>query len=78
MCEYVSTKMVASVFSYMGDVQLQDFLSFMRNQIEWHLDMKLDKTNEERTTLWVRAKPGMVYELRREFKLFLSTLEIRE
>lgn len=78
MCEYVSTKMVASVFSYMGDLQLRAFLSFMRNQIEWHLAMKSTEANEERKTLWVRAKPGMVYELKHEFKLFLSTLEIRE
>lgn len=78
MCEYVSTKMVASVFSYMGDLQLQVFLSFMRNQIEWHLAMKSTEINEERTTSWVREEPGMVYELRCEFKLFLSTPEIRE
>lgn len=40
--------------------------------------MKSEKANEEITTLWVRAEPGMVYELRCEFKLFLRTPEIRE
>jgi len=40
--------------------------------------MKSAEANEERTSLWVRAKPGIVYELKREFKLFLSTPEIRE
>ena len=70
--------MVASVLSYMGDLQLRAFISFMRNQIEWHLAMQLAEVNEERMTLWVRAEPGMVYELRREFKLFLSTPEIKE
>lgn len=78
LCDYVNMKMVASVFSYMGDLQLQAFLSFMRNHIDWHLAMKSVEANEERTILWVRAKSGMVYELRHEFKLFLSTPEIRE
>lgn len=50
----------------------------MRNQIEWHLAMKLIESNKERTTIWVRAEPMMVYELRDEFKLLLSTPNIRE
>lgn len=62
----------------MGDLQLRAFLSFMRNQIEWHLAMKSTETNEERATLWVREELGMLYELRREFKLFLSTSGVRE
>jgi len=70
--------MVLSVFSYMGYLQLSTFLSFMRNQIEWHLDMKSAEANEERTTLWIRVKPRMVYELRHEFKLYLSTPKIIE
>lgn len=78
MCEYVSTKMVASVFSYMGYLQLWAFLSFMRNQIEWNLAMKSAETNEERRVSWVIEELGMVYELGCEFKLFLNTLEIRE
>lgn len=56
MCEYVSTNMVASVFSYMGDLQLWVFLSFMRNKIEWNLSMKLVQTNEERVVLWVKVE----------------------
>lgn len=40
--------------------------------------MKSTKINDERTTLWVRVEPRMVYELRCEFKLFLSTPEIKE
>jgi len=78
MCEYVGTKMVASVFSYMGDFNLQAFLLFTRNQIEWHMAMKSTKTNDERVVLWVRAEPGMVYELRHEFKMFLSTSGVME
>ena len=49
--------MVVSVLSYMGDLQVWAFLSFMRNQIEWHLAKKIAETNEERTTLGVRAEP---------------------
>ena len=78
MCEYVSTKMVAIVFSYMGDLQLWAFLSFMRNQIKWHLAMKLAETNEERVDLWVREEPRMIYELRHEFKLFLIAPRVKE
>lgn len=78
MCEYVNTKMVESVFSYMGDLQLWVFLSLMRNQIEWNLAMKLAGTNEERAVLWVREKSGTVYETRCESKLFLSTPGVRE
>lgn len=63
MCEYVSTKMVASVLSFMGNFQLWVFLSFMRNQIRWQLAKKIVEANEENTTLWVKAEPGMTYEL---------------
>lgn len=77
MCEYVSMKMVVSFLSNMEDLQLQAFLSFMRNQYKWHLAKKSAEANEERTTLWVRAKPGMAYELHHEFKLFLNTPKIR-
>lgn len=78
ICGYVSTQMVACVLSYMGDLQLWAFLSFMRNQIEWHLAKKTTKTNEERTILWVRAEPWMTHELQREFRLFLRTPKIRD
>jgi len=61
MCEYVRTKMVLSVLSYLGDLQLCAFLSFMRNQIEWHLTKKPIETNKERKTLWVRDELGMAY-----------------
>lgn len=78
MCEYVSTKMVVSVLSYMGDLQLRAFLLFMRNQIEWHMVKKTVETSEERTTLWVSVERGMTYELQREFRIFLTTPKIRE
>lgn len=39
---------------------------------------KTTEANEERTSLWVRAEPGMAYELQQEFKLFLSTPKIKE
>lgn len=56
ICEHVSTNMVESVFSYMGDLQLQAFLSFMRNQIKLHLAKKSADTNEERATLWTKEE----------------------
>lgn len=62
MCEHVSTRMVVSVLSFMLDLQLWAFLSFMRNQIEWQLAKKTIETNEERIALWVRVEPGMDYE----------------
>ena len=67
ICEHVSMQMIVIVFPYMGGLQLRAFVSFMRNHIEWHLAIKSMETNEEKTTLWVRAEPGRVAELRREF-----------
>ena len=64
ICEHVSMQMVVTVFSYMGDLQLRAFVSFMKNQIEWHLAIKSMETNEEKTTLWVRAEPGWAVDLR--------------
>lgn len=56
-------KMVVSVLSYMGYLQLESFLSFMTNQAEWHLAKKTIETNEERIALWVKVEPGMAYEI---------------
>ena len=58
ICEHVSMQMIVTIFSYMGDLQLRAFVSFMRNQIEWHLTIKSMETNEEKKTLWVRAELG--------------------
>lgn len=63
MCEHVRTRMMASVISFMGDLQLWAFLLFMRNQIEWQLAKKKIKTNEEKIAMWVRVEPGMAYKL---------------
>ena len=78
ICEHVSVQIIVTIFSYMGDLQLRAFVSFMRNQIEWHLAIKSMETNEEKTALWVRAEPGQAAKLRREFKRMLSTLGIKE
>ena len=64
ICEHVSMQMIVTVFSYMGDIQLRAFVSFMRNQIEWHLVIKSMETDEEKTTLCIRLEPGQVAELR--------------
>ena len=77
-CENISMYMVATVLSYMGDVQLHVFISFMKNQIEWHPNVKSMETNEKKTTLWIREELGRATELRREFKFFLSTPGLRE
>lgn len=63
MGEYLSMKMVESVLSFMGDLQLRAFLLFMRNQIEWKLDRKTTEANDEETSLWVKDEPGMAYKL---------------
>jgi len=76
ICENASLHMVACIFSYMGDLQLRDFISFMINQIEWHLAVKLDDTNEGKASLWIRVELGMDTEFRGDFKLFLSILDI--
>lgn len=34
ICEYASLHMVVCILSYMGDLQLCIFISFMRNQVE--------------------------------------------
>lgn len=70
--------MVSHFFSYMGDLQLHAFNSFMRNQIEWNLAMKLVDTNKEKVALWIRTELGMATELRHDFKRFISTLDVRE
>ena len=78
ICEHTSIQMVATVLSYMGDLQLRAFVSFMRNQIEWNLSTKSMETNEEKIALWIRVEPRRDVELRREFKKILSTPGIRE
>ena len=47
ICEHVSMHMVVNILSYMGDLQLCAFISFMKNQIEWHMAMKSGEANEE-------------------------------
>ena len=64
ICKHVSMQMVVTVFSYMGDLQLHAFVSFMKNQIEWHLAIKSMDANEEKMALWVQAEPGWATELR--------------
>ena len=78
ICEHASMQMVVTIFSYMGDLQLQAFVSFLRNQIEWHMSTKSMDANEENTTLRIRAEPGWAAELRWEFRNILSTPGIRE
>ena len=53
ICENVIFQMVVTIFSSTGDFQLRAFVSFMRNQIEWHLSTKSMDDNEENTTLWI-------------------------
>lgn len=76
--EHVSMKMVVTIFSYMGDLQLRAFMSFMRNHIEWHLSTKSMDANEENTTLRIWVEPGRAAALRQEFRIILSTTMIRE
>ena len=57
---------------------MRDFLSFMKNQIEWNLAIKSMEANEENMALWVREESGWASELRREFKRMLSTPRIKE
>lgn len=73
MCEHVSMRMVASFLSSMGYLQLQAFLSFMRNQIERKLAKKTTETNEEKITLWVMVESGMAYKLQQELRQFLRS-----
>lgn len=57
--EYASLHMIVRILSYMRELQLCAFISFIRNQVEWHLAMKSSHTNEEKVALWIRAEPGM-------------------
>lgn len=40
--------------------------------------MKSADANEEKPALWIRTEPGMAIELICDFKIFLSTLDVRE
>ena len=78
ICEYSSLYMIVHIFSYTGDLQLCTFISFMINQVEWHMAVKSSHINEEKAALWIRSEPSMAVELRCEFRKFLSTPDIRE
>lgn len=78
ICEHVSMQMVVIVLSYMGDFHLRDFLSIMKNKIEWHLAIKSMEANEENMALWVWEELGWAAELRWELRRMLIIPGIKE
>jgi len=70
--ENYSLPMDVNLSPYIGDLQLWVFISFMRNQIDWHLATKSSAINEEKEKLMIRSRHGMVIIMRCQFKKFLS------